>query len=200
MSSLSRDFAENTQDRPRLDANERDRILTERARALARKPTEVAQARLSQDALELLQFKLASERYAIEARYVQRVIRPHEITRLPGAPPHVRGVTNLRGEILPVFDLRDWFDIEPIAPSDDTRWLVLGVHEPEICLWTDCVMDIDAIDPRSLHRGEREDRRAQELVRGVNEQALSVLDAARLLAHPDLFVGGNGNARQEVTS
>lgn len=200
MSRLTRTLAETTQDRAALDPAERDRILNERARALARKPVEVAQTRSNHDTLELLQFRFGTERYALEARYVHRVIRPCDLTRLPGAPPHLRGVTNLRGEILPVFDLREWFEVERVAPSDEARWLVLGVHGPELCLWTDGVMDVDAIDPRSLHRGEREDRHAQEFVRGVTQQALSVLDAARLLAHPDLFVGSTANARQEVPS
>jgi purine-binding chemotaxis protein CheW len=194
MSSLTRAHVDAT-----LEPAERDRILNERARALARKPVEVGQALLGRDTLELLQFRLGIERYAIEAQYVHRVIRPRELTRLPGAPPQFRGVTNMRGEILPVFDLREWFDVERVAPGDDTRWLVLGVHAPELCLWVDGVMDIVAADPGSLHRSERADRRAQELVQGVTQHAISVLDAARLLAHPDLFIGEAGNGRPEVS-
>jgi purine-binding chemotaxis protein CheW len=200
MSSLTRAHADATHDHSAVDPDERDRILNERARALARRPVELAQTLLRRDAVELLQFRLASERYAIEAQYVHRVIRPRELTRLPGAPPLFRGVANLRGEILPVFDLREWLDVERVAPNDDTRWLVLGVHAPEICLWVDGVTDIVLVDPGSFHRSERADRRAQELVQGVTQNALSVLDAARLLAHPDLFIGEAGNGRKEISS
>jgi purine-binding chemotaxis protein CheW len=189
-----------TEDRSRQDASERDRVLTERARALARKPSEGASLTPNLATLELLHFRLARERYALESRYVQRVIRPSEITRLPAAPPQLRGVANLRGEILPVFDLREWFEIDRIAATDDTRWLVLGTHSAELCLWVDGVDDVGAIESRSLHRSEREDRRTQELVQGVTQNAASVLDGARLLAHPELFIGEGGSARGEVRS
>jgi purine-binding chemotaxis protein CheW len=182
------------------DPAERDRVLTERARALAQKPSGSASRAPNLDSLELLHFRLASERYALETRYVHRVIRPSEITRLPGAPSQLRGVASLRGEILPVFDLRGWFEVERIAASDGTRWLVLGTHAAELCLWVDGVEDVSAIDSRSLHRSEREDHRTQELVQGVTQNADSVLDGARLLAHPELFIGEAGSARGEVRS
>jgi purine-binding chemotaxis protein CheW len=190
-----------TEDRARHDPVERDRVLTERARALARRSSDsVATLAPNLGLVELLHFRLARERYAIEARYVHRVIRPAEITRLPGAPPQLRGVSNLRGEILPVFDLRDWFEVERIAPTEETRWLVLGTHAAELCMWVDGVDDVLGIDSRSLHRSEREDRRTQELVQGVTQFAHSVLDGARLLAHPELFIGEAGSARGEVRS
>ena len=55
---------------------------------------------------EFLTFRLDREEYAIDILQV-REIRAHEtITRIVGAPPHVRGVINLRGAIVPIFDLR----------------------------------------------------------------------------------------------
>jgi purine-binding chemotaxis protein CheW len=190
-----------TDGRKRDDRIERERVLAERARALAKRPSESA-ANLSSNLglLELLHFRLARECYAIEASYVCRVVRPSEITRLPGAPAHLRGVTNLRGEILPVFDLRDWFEVERVAPNGETRWLVLGTHTAELCLWVDGVDDVSTIDSRTLHRSERDDRRTQELVQGVTHNADSVLDGARLLAHPELFIGEAGSARGEARS
>ncbi len=80
-----------------------NRILRERAVHLAR-PTgsSTPQGAL----LELLEFRLASERYAVETRYVSEVHPLRDLTPLPGTPPFVRGIVNLRGRILPVYDLK----------------------------------------------------------------------------------------------
>jgi purine-binding chemotaxis protein CheW len=185
-------------DTSQLGPAERERILTERARALARRTTTLALP--SAGEVELLHFRLAGEHYAIETLYLHQVIKPCEVTRLPGTPPHLRGVTNLRGEILPVFDVRAWFDVERLAPSADTRWLVLGVDAPELCLWVDGVDELSSLDLRTLHRGERDDRHGHDLVSGVTADAQTVLDGGRLLAHSELFVGDAPGARQEVGS
>jgi purine-binding chemotaxis protein CheW len=189
-------------DDSKIDPAERQRILSERARALAQKPATLAvsSAALRPDDLEMLHFNLAREHYAIEAHFVHQVIKPSELTRLPGAPPHLRGVTNLRGEILPVFDLRDWFEVERSARSDETRWLVLGTTAPELCLWVDAVRELSSIDRRSLHRPDRDDRHGNDLVSGVTHDAHTMLDGGRLLSHSELFIGDAPNPREEAVS
>jgi purine-binding chemotaxis protein CheW len=188
-------------DTSQLDPAQCQRILIERARALARKPAAIAgSTAASLGDLELLHFRLARESYAIEAHYVHRVIQPSGLTRLPGAPTHLRGVTNLRGEILPVFDLREWFEVERVGPSDATRWLVLGASSSELCLWVDAVDELSAMSPRDLHRADRDRRHGGDLLHGITQEAQTILDGARLLAHPELFVGETVNARQEIAS
>lgn len=188
-------------DTSQVDPARRQSILTERARALARPTTLALPNAAGRPAeVEFLHFRLARERYAIESQFAHQVIKPGELTRVPGAPPHLRGVANLRGEILPVFDVRDWFDLERSARSNDTRWLVLGMSAPELCLWVDAVDELSSLDPRSLHRSERDDRHGYDLVSGVTHDAQTVLDGARLLAHAELFVGDAPGARPEVAS
>lgn len=184
----------------RADAEESARTLEARARALARKPMALTTLRADnapESALELLQFHWGRERYAIEARYVHQVIVPCELTRLPGTPAHLRGVMNLRGDILPVFDLRGWFDVERAAMSDRTRWLVLGVAGPELCLWVDEVAELYFVLPFELGTPERDARASQALVRGVTTSGHTVLEGGRLLEHPDLFAGDESAPAQE---
>lgn len=184
---------------PELDPERLAQLLRERAQKLARR-AELSRSASHEAELELLHFRWANEQYAIGAKYVTQVIRPSELTRLPSAPGHLRGVANLRGEILPVFDLREWFEVERIGRSDTTRWLVLGSDGPELCLWVDAVDEINAIDPEVLHRAERDNRQGQQIVFGVTTDAHTVLDGARLLAHPELFIGDSTGAGPEVVS
>ena len=75
-----------------------ERILRERAQALAR-PQSSAPAPSTM--LELLEFRLSVERYALEIRHVQDVHPLRELTPLPCTPPFVLGIVNVRGRILP---------------------------------------------------------------------------------------------------
>src|SRR5688572_30487050 len=77
------------------------------ASALARDDAAPAMERMS-----LLAFQLASERYAIPLDRAIEILRVEVITRVPGAPPHVRGVMNVRGRILPVVELRSRITLE----------------------------------------------------------------------------------------
>ena len=62
-------------------------------------------------------FHLGEHRFGIEIAAVQEVLRSQEITRVPLAPPAVRGVINLRGRIIPAVDLRRCFEMGP-RPGD----------------------------------------------------------------------------------
>ena len=62
--------------------------------------------------MQVVLFELAGKRYGVDVGQVQSVIDMMEITSVPNAPYYVEGVTNLRGEILPVIDLRKKLNIE----------------------------------------------------------------------------------------
>ena len=102
--------------------------MEERARRLARPAAEV---RGSGDTLEIVVFGLASERYAVENRYVREVVRLADLAPVPGAPEFMAGVTNLRGEILAVVDLRRFFGVPARGITDTSRVVVLGADEAE---------------------------------------------------------------------
>jgi purine-binding chemotaxis protein CheW len=163
------------------------RVLMQRAALLARL---VGSAVPTEAPLELLQFKLGNELCAIEVSWVREVLRSTPLTRLPGGPPHLLGITNLRGDILLAFDLRQLLRGERCEISDNTRVLVLGQENAELCLRVDAVLEIrnvslDAIlDP--IDAGTRN---VHPCLRGVTSDALVVLDAGALLADAQLFVG-----------
>src|SRR6476661_1276514 len=61
--------------------------------------------------LDLLEFRLAHESYAVETRYVEAVVPLKDLTPLPCTPPFVLGIVNVRGRIVPVIDVRRFFDL-----------------------------------------------------------------------------------------
>lgn len=72
---------------------------------------------------EFLEFLLAGEHYAVELAFVREVCAGKQITRIPGAPPFLAGVANIRGRILPVADLAVFFGIR--AEEADRRTMVI---------------------------------------------------------------------------
>src|SRR6056297_311068 len=78
-----------------------------------------------------LTFNLADEGYGLEILKVQEIIGVQKITAIPNAPPHVVGVINLRGKVIPVVDLRVKFDMPPQEFSRKTCIIVVQVEGDE---------------------------------------------------------------------
>ncbi|NQD96998.1 chemotaxis protein CheW, partial [Pseudomonas sp. CrR25] len=79
-----------------IDIDTRDRRLQERARQWAASVEEEQ----SEGWLEVLSFNLGDETYAIESEHVAEVMPLAQFTPLPGTPPHVLGIVNVRGHIV----------------------------------------------------------------------------------------------------
>jgi purine-binding chemotaxis protein CheW len=85
-------------------------------------------ARAAAETRQYIGFRVGGEEYGIELLRVREVIRPREITRLPRTPSFVRGIINLRGDVIPVFDLRDKFSLPAKADDEDTRVIVTDLE------------------------------------------------------------------------
>ncbi len=58
-------------------------------------------------------FKLSDEYYGLSIDNVISIEKPSQSTRIPNAPDYIKGVINLRGEVIPVIDLRKKLEMEP---------------------------------------------------------------------------------------
>lgn len=74
-----------------------------------------------------LTFALGDEEYGLPVLKVREIIKMMDVTAVPQVPPHVRGVLNLRGKVIPVIDLRLKFGLPPLAASDHTCIVVVQV-------------------------------------------------------------------------
>jgi purine-binding chemotaxis protein CheW len=161
-------------------------ILEKRARRKAGVP---AQAPEAGAVIEVVLFMLGEERYALETNCVREILRVREITPLPGTPDFLVGITNLRGQILAVLDLRRFFDIKAQTATDRSRVIVLGQERIEFGFLADAVQEvvmlrIDEIrEPPSSVAGI-----AHTYLRGVTAEALIVLDGKVLLNDARLFI------------
>lgn len=160
-------------------------ILEERARALARPAQQARPA----GRRELLVFVLSGELYALETRAVREVARFADFTAVPGASPFLLGVTNLRGEILPVFDLRRIAGIAERGLTDLSRLIVLGEEDRvELGLLADEVREVRSVAHAEIFDPPAELSAAgHHLFRGVTSDAVIVIDGDALLRDPRVF-------------
>jgi purine-binding chemotaxis protein CheW len=102
----------------------------------------VEQAPRSAGELHLVTFALGREEYGIQVSQVREVIRVAEITRVPQAPAHVRGVTNLRGRILPVVEIRTRLGLEPAVIGARSRIVVVEAQDRVLGILVDAVLQV----------------------------------------------------------
>src|ERR1700674_394481 len=161
-------------------------ILRARAQALARPPAHTPAAGTL---LEVLEFRLAQERYALETRYVREVYPLKDLTPLPCTPPFVLGIVNVRGRILPVLDIKKFFDLPEQGLTDLHRIILVGGNDLELGLLADVVVDVRTIPVDRLQpslptlTGVRD-----QYLKGVTAERLVVLDLGRILADPKIIV------------
>jgi purine-binding chemotaxis protein CheW len=157
-------------------------ILRARARALARP---VATQRTSETTIEVVEFRLAHERYAIEQAYVREIYPFRDLTPLPCVQPFFLGIINIRGQIVPVLDIRRFFDLPECGITDLHTVIVFDADDTEMGILADAVVGARSIGTSAIQTslptltGIR-----STYLKGVADGSLVVLDAQRIIADP----------------
>ncbi len=99
---------------------------------------------------QLVVFELANEFYGIDIAVVESIIKMQEITQLPRTPAYLKGVTNLRGTVLPVIDLRNRFGMETQNDTKQTRVIIVTMGEVKVGLMVDGVSEVLRISDESI--------------------------------------------------
>ncbi len=99
---------------------------------------------------QLVVFDLSGEDYGIDIGSVRSIIRMQEITKVPGTPDFVEGVTNLRGSIIPVVDLRKRFGLIAGDQTNESRVVVVDISGQDIGMMVDAVTEVMRIPVSSI--------------------------------------------------
>ncbi len=138
------------------------------------------------DELQFCTFFLGDLFLGIEVLSVQEVIRAQDMTRVPLAPRAVRGLINLRGQIVTAIDLRERLGLPPLGGDRVPMNVVVRTEEGAVSLLADEIGDVLEVNPADYEDPpETLDPVARELIRGVYKLAdrlLLVLDTERALA------------------
>ena len=97
--------------------------------------------------------KIGEEQYGIDIKYIDNIVRMQQITRVPKVAPYLRGVINLRGEVIPVMSLRLKMDLPIDEITKATRIIVLKVEqEGMIGVIVDEVKEVVTLDNSQIEK------------------------------------------------
>jgi purine-binding chemotaxis protein CheW len=100
--------------------------------------------------LPMVVFRLGSEAYSLRLHEVREIIMVGNITPIPRAPAFIEGVLNLRGEVMPVIDLRSRFGLPRQAVSSVSRIVITPIGGVSTGLIVDAVDEVKSVDQRHL--------------------------------------------------
>ena len=139
--------------------------------------------------ITVVEFRIAHEIYALELKRI-RIIHPlKSLTFIPGTPDFIRGVINLRGEIISVVDLKVFFDLPDQEFTNLAQVIILASDEMEFGILADEVLGIAEIPKNDIQpslptlTGVRAD-----YLKGVTGNGIVVLDDEKLLSDEKMYI------------
>lgn len=153
---------------------------------------------MSEAAAQFLTFILAGTEYGVDILRVQEIKGWEAVTPLPNMPDHILGVMNLRGNIIPVVDLRRRFGLEAQVPGPTTVVIVLRVEDAErsrvVGIVADAVSDVIQLEAAAIKPApELGGSVTAEVVRGlatVGDKMVILLQVDDLLEAGRLALAG----------
>lgn len=92
--------------------------------------------------MQFVVFKLNNEEYGIEITSVEEILKYQDITNIPQADEYILGVINLRGKVIPIYNLKKKFYAENSNISEDTRIVVIGHQDMSVGMIVDSVSEV----------------------------------------------------------
>lgn len=161
-------------------------MLKARARALARR---IGPSQRAADALQVVEFRLANERYAVEQQFVREVYPLKDLTPLPCTPAFVLGIINVRGQILPVLDVKKFFDLPNAGITDLHMVIIVHAQNVELGILADAVAGVRSIPQEVIQPSlpTLTGIRAAYL-KGITNEHVTILDVPSVLDDPKIVV------------
>jgi len=164
---------------------ERKKILKTRARALAGEP----EADAGGEKIEVIEFLLAYEKYAVETSSVREVYPLKDLTPVPCTPSHVLGIINVRGQILSIVDLKKFFDLPEKGLGEFNKVIILKSDNMEFGILADTILGVRPVPVSGLQTGMPTLTGVrEEYLLGVTADRMAVLDAGRILSDKKIVV------------
>ena len=150
------------------------------------------QSGLATDRNQFLTFNLGDELYGVDILRVQEIKGYTAVTKIPNTPPHIKGVLNLRGTIVPIIELRTKFGMPTIEYTAFTVIIVVVVRDKVMGLVVDSVSDVLNIDKKDIQPPPQFGAKVDvNFINGIGksgEKLVALLDMDRLVSEGDTQV------------
>lgn len=148
------------------------------------------------EATQYLTFKLADEIFAIDVEKVREILDYTEATKVPGTPEYMQGVINVRGNVVPVVDMRLKFGLKATEKTVDTCIVVMEIIVEEdstvLGALVDSVQEVFELEANQIEPPPRIGTRwRMEFIKGLgkrNNELMIILDIDRVFSFSELGV------------
>jgi purine-binding chemotaxis protein CheW len=149
----------------------------------------------SDDMCKFLTFKVDNEIYGVDLLSIREIKGWSETTRLPNSPSFMKGVINLRGAVIPIFDLKGRFNMGQTQATEKHVVIILAVGERLVGILVDAVSDIIDVPNDDIKQApQMETKLDDKFVKGlisIEEKMVVVLDIETLFDSSDIQIEGN---------
>lgn len=151
---------------------------------------------------EFLSFVIGEEHYAIDIMAVREIRGYEPVTKVANAPDYIKGVLNLRGEMVPVVDLRIKFNVGEATYNEFTIVIVLNIRDRVIGVVVDAVSDVFSVAADDIKPppefGVAFDHAYLNGLVSVNEQMIIVVNIEALITSSELGLYEKSSAKDEL--
>ncbi len=161
-------------------------ILRQRAIKVAGIPKEVTSGEVT---LQVVEFTLIPERYCIAGSFVTEVLPLKEITTIPGTPPFVLGVMNVRGKIISIINLKSFFNLKEKGITEQNKIIVVKQGAMEFGIVTDAIngsheLPLSSLSPPPVTINGI----GAEYIKGVTPEGLILLEISAIMSSQSIIV------------
>lgn len=105
------------------------------------------------EAVQYIKIEMGTEMFGIDISYVDNIVRTQKVTRVPNVASYIKGVINIRGEIIPIMSLRLKMGLEEVEETKDTRFIIIKMEKfGKIGLIVDAVKEVVALEDDQIER------------------------------------------------
>jgi purine-binding chemotaxis protein CheW len=139
--------------------------------------------------LHIVEFLLTPESYGIESHLISEVLLLKGLTFIPGTPSYIAGVTNVRGKIISVVNLKTFLGLVTKGITELNKIIILQKNGMEFGIIADAIAGTRNIDEKSLSAVPATlNGKGAAYVKGITLDGMIILDGARLLSETTILV------------
>ena len=135
---------------------------------------------------QYIKIKMGEEMYGIDIKYIDNIVRMQHITRVPKVPAYIKGVINLRGEVIPVFSLRLKMGMNEVEETKKFRIIIIKMDGNYVGLIVDEVREVITLQNDLVEKVYRDPSEpTQNFLLGVGKEGdnlISLLDLNEVVA------------------
>ena len=154
---------------------------------------------------QFVTFKIENEIYAIDVFKIREILEVPDITKVPGMPPMIRGVINIRGSVVPVLDMKMKFGHEQTEQTQDTAVIVTEIDNNEgviqIGIIVDAAREVITLEPEEIEEPPRLgifiDNKYLRGMGKVNDEFIIILNIDKILSENEISQVATSSAVME---